>query len=549
MTHYGRSDGLSDNVSRRGFVAGAAALTGGAALLAACGGGSDEKSQKGAGESDARTAEGITGDGKQGGAVRVAFLGGGTSESLNPSAMNALAEFAGANQIYEPLVRFNPKGSIDYLLAEEITPNSDFSKWTIRLKPDVMFHDGKRLTVDDAIYTFRVMTDEKAEFITYRTNYQGVKPNSFRKIDPLTFSVELEAPNSYFAQQLGGTYGHLYPEGTTDWDSPNGTGPFKFDSWNRGERRVHTAFDEYREGRPKLDTVEILSINEADARLNALLSGEVDAISAPPIARIPEIEGNSKFQLIESAGNVSPAIAMECTPTGSGPSLVNKVEVRQAMKHLVDRQQIIDTVYGGRARLMNDVLVWYDPNYNTSLPQREYDPEKARSLLKKAGVSPSDLSSVTYGYGDILASFVEMSEVFLASVENGGVKLNGKKGSADSYYTTLYGQKPMFGTWFNTRTSYEHLVNALISKPVYPETRPQDPRLDKLATEIARTGDKKLQKELLWEAQKICWEDGGYIFPANPNFLIGASSKVLNLRSSIAGEFDAFNFREVALEA
>src|ERR1700759_1514738 len=262
--------------TRREFVKTAAAAGGAMSLgafLAACGG-----SSSGAATTSAHTGR-LTGTPVRGGNFRLAVQGGGTSETLDPTAGTSTADYARAFSVYEPLGALGPDGKLQNVLAQEFIPNRDFTEWTIKLVPDVLWHDGTKLTVDDVIYCMSVTLEGKAFASFAATGYAGIIQKSLKRIDDLTMSLKLSAPNSLFSSQLSEPYNLIFQQGVSAFNHPIGTGPFKFLSWTRGERATYAAWDEYRLGRPYFDTLEILSISAPTARLNALTSNEVDAIS------------------------------------------------------------------------------------------------------------------------------------------------------------------------------------------------------------------------------------------------------------------------------
>ena len=401
--------------TRREFVKTAAAAGGAMSLgafLAACGG-----SSSGAATTSAHTGR-LTGTPVRGGNFRLAVQGGGTSETLDPTAGTSTADYARAFSVYEPLVALGPDGKLQNVLAQEFIPNRDFTEWTIKLVPDVLWHDGTKLTVDDVIYCMSVTLEGKAFASFGATGYAGIIQKSLKRIDDLTMSLKLSAPNSLFSSQLSEPYNLIFQQGVSAFNHPIGTGPFKFLSWTRGERATYAAWDEYRLGRPYFDTLQILSISDPTARLNALTSNEVDAISDPSYSQIPEITSNSGLQLVENPGGTGNIyVLMACTPaktfvTGNG-GVTNNNLVRQALKFLVPREQILESVFAGHARIGNDLSGWFDPHYDHSLPQRPYDPEKAKSLLKRAGVS--SLTSIEFVYSDIYPEAADICTLFASA--------------------------------------------------------------------------------------------------------------------------------------
>lgn len=539
-----------DGSTRRDFVKTAAAAGGALSLgafLAGCGGSSST-----AKTTSAHTG-GLTGTPVRGGKFRLAVQGGGTSEILNPTAGTSTADYARAFAVYEPLVALGADGKLHNILADEFIPNSDFTEWTIKLIPDVLWHDGTKLTVDDVIYCMSVTLEGKAFASFAATGYAGIVQNSLKKFDDLTMSLKLSAPNSLFSTQLSEPYNLIFQKGVSTFYHPIGTGPFKFVSWTRGERATYAAWDEYRLGRPYFDGVEILSISDPTARLNALTSNEVDAISDPSYSQIPEITSNSALQLVENPGGTGNIfILMACTPaktfvTGNG-GLTNNNLVRQALRYLVPREQILESVFAGHARIGNDLSGWFDPRYDHSLPQRPYDPEKARSLLKQAGVS--SLESVEFVYSDIWPEAADICTLFASACTQAGFPLSTKLVPSADYYASYWPNKyPMSVDFWRARALVDQWRVSCLPGAVFNETSFNNPQFNTIYAELTRTGDASMQEGLFYEAQKILYEQGGNIVPAFGNYVVAASTRVINIPQGINNPLANWNYRTMSFKS
>jgi peptide/nickel transport system substrate-binding protein len=443
-------------------------------------------------------------------------------------------------------------GSLKNVLAQEVTSDASLTKWTIKLKPNVKWHDGKPFTADDVIYCIRVTLQAKP-FVAFNSNgYTGIKASSVRKVDDTTLSFELESPNSQFLGQLAENYNQMFQQGVTKFDKPIGTGPFAFVSWTIGERALYKRFDEYHDKPAYFDTLEIISIVDPAARLNALVSGQVDAIASPSIAQIPTIKANSNLQLIENPGGTANSICMQCTPhkgnVGSASSLTNNVLVRQALRLLVDREQIVKSVWGGHAKLGNDLHNWADPNYNSDLPQRTYDPEKAKALLKQAGVS-GDLKSVGFVYSDLDQGALSTCTLFASSAAKSGATLGTKIVPSADYFGKYWMKYPMGIDYWRERAMANGMRIGFLPGAAFNETNMNNPTFNKVYADLCKAKSESLQKDLLFEAQKILYEEGGYVIPAFGNFVVAANKKVINIPQGAGGEFDQWSFAGISFKA
>ena len=175
---------------------------------------------------------------RTGGNLNVGLTGGGSSDTLNPfyGGISAIGT-ARAQQLYQPLVQLSNQAQLQYVLAEEIAPNGSTANWVIRCRPGVTFHNGKPFGADDVIYTLRTILNPKAPLggalVLSPVDLKGLK-----KVDDLTVEVPMTSPFGSFPEQLASFWYFLYiaPEGWTQKDKPNGTGPFMYQSFTPGQR-------------------------------------------------------------------------------------------------------------------------------------------------------------------------------------------------------------------------------------------------------------------------------------------------------------------------
>ena len=194
----------------------------------------------------------------------------------------------------ELLCGFTPEFQIENRLAELIEPNTDATEWTVRLKPDLVFQNGKSITSDDVVYTFRRMLDPKNP-MGGASALLGLTYDGISKMDARTVRFTLEQPNAVFPEGLANHFGKIVP---VDFDemNPVGAGPFKLKSFSPGQQIVFEAFPDFWRGAPFLDGVTLIEFNDATARVNALLGGTVDAITQLPGAQMKIGGGQSWIQ-------------------------------------------------------------------------------------------------------------------------------------------------------------------------------------------------------------------------------------------------------------
>ena len=449
---------------------------------------------------------------RRGGVLRVGLIGGSPStDTLDPSGEgSAELQQSFKRNVYSRLTDMAPDGSFQGQLAESMEPNATSDEWVVRLRRGVEFHDGKTLTADDVIYSLRRILDPANGLESARPAIEMIDPGGLEKIDEVTLRIRLLRPWSDLPAAVGQRWINIIKEGTRPpftVENTIGTGPFKLTGWRPGREYTYEAFNNYFEqGKPYLDGMVILGIPDPVARVNALVSGEVDAICDVPPAQIPVIEGAGLKVFVEKAGSWIP-IYMN---TQAGP--FRDVRVRQAFKHLIDREQSLESGASGYGELANDIFGRWDPLYASDLPQRTFDPERARSLLADAGYLAYEF---TLYASDAVSDMLPLALVLQQGAKQAGIKVDIRKVPADSYWSDVYGKQPFaFSSW-----GYRPLLAQWVqsfrvwNKEETNWTDPSAQRANDLIRQVAATVDENRRKELAHQAQEILWQEGGYIIP------------------------------------
>jgi peptide/nickel transport system substrate-binding protein len=474
---------------------------------------------------------------KRGGRLRVGMFGGGASETLDPNISNTDIDIARAHALYERLVDFNPDGSLFNQLAEEFSPNADGSNWKIKLRSGVLWHDGSPFTAQDVVYTLRYVLDP-ANKAQGGADIAFTKPQNIRALDPLTVEIVPEQPIAVLPTSLSSRALYIFKDGTKSFDAPIGTGPFAFKSFKRGERSLFVRNEHYTvPERPYLDELEIISINDATTRLNALLGGQVDAIAYVDPKLIPAVKANPKVKLLIADSGTYPGQVMQ---TDTFPFDDNRV--RQAFRLMINRQEMIDVALGGYGKIGNDLACPFDPDYAKEIPQRPYDPDKAKFLIKQAGREGVTTSLYT---GDIGPGMVESSTLIAQYAAKVGITLTLDKAPADTYYTDKFMKVPFQCTDWGQRPLDSQIAQALNHGAPYNESHWERPEFDKLTNEARRTLDPKMRRELWLAAQKMLWDEGGYIIWGFPQLIDAHTANVYGFTPSSARPLGWFTFTDV----
>jgi peptide/nickel transport system substrate-binding protein len=485
-------------ITRRDAVRGALAggvLLGAGGVLAACGSEDVDVPTRDFGASSLKNV-------RNGGSLRIGVQGGGANDSIDAHIPATIPDISRVFQLYEPLADRDIKSDFELVLAESIEPEQGAKAWTIRLKPGITFHNGKPVTADDVLFSLGRIIDPK-DPKTGAASIGYIDLDRSRKLDKRTVRLQLKFANVGFPDDLGQYFNSIVP---TDYDpkNPVGTGPFMFDSFTPGQRSVFKKFPDYwRDGLPRVDEVTIIDFPEDTPRVNALLSGQVDAITNLPSGQIAQVKSNDQFKvLISETGGWQPfTMRVDQAP-------FKDAKVRQAMRLLVDREQMISQVLSGQGRVANDLYSPYDPAYNDDLPQRHQDLDQAKSLLRQAGQSDLRVELVT---SPVFQGIVEAAQVIAEQAKGAGVTINVRKVDTGTFYGDNYLSWTFAQDFWATRTYLSQVAQGSLPDSPYNETHWKDPEfLDLIGQARAELDDAK-RTELLKAAQKIEWERGGLI--------------------------------------
>ena len=480
---------------------------------------------------------------KRGGALNVGISGGGASDTMNGFAGVSNIDLARSCQLYESLVDYTHDFGLVPRLATEFIPSKTGTSMSVKLRKGVLFHNGKPMTADDVVYSYRYMLDLKN--ITNVGPLLAAFTKSVDKIDASTVLFNFKFPFNSFEDFAVLPGAPIVPVGYLPKQSPIGTGPFKFQSFTPGQQSVfvrnphYWGVDPHGNQLPYVDSVTIHDLSDDAARVNALVSGAVEAVDNVPFALLPSVKANNTIApLVSQTGNWYPiTMRVDQAP-------FNDVRVRQAFRLMVDRPQLVQVAYGGEAALGNDLFANTDSLYDHSIPQRVQDIEQAKSLLKKAGRSNMTVQLVT---APISAGVVESCVVFAQQAKAAGVTVQLSKLDNTAFYNDQYLKRPFsVDTW----PTFQFVVDVAYScgpGATYNDTHWNNAQFTKWYFELVGTQSPSLKQEIANKMQELLWNEGGEIIAGIPNEIDGYSKKVTGFVPDKSGEpLSYYRFKNVS---
>ena len=278
---------------------------------------------------------------------------------------------------------------LKFVLAEEITPNPDATQWTIRVRKGVTFHNGRDLTADDVIFSSLREVNPKHP-MPGAAGLVAVDVPGMKKLDTYTVQVPCHVLFATFAEMIAQVgYGKIVPDGSNP-GAPVGTGAFEYRSFTPGQQSVFVRNEHYwRSGLAYLSELVFDDVSDQTAQINGPLSGQFDVVNLLSVAATRSVTDGGGKLLAAGGGGWTPfAMRVDQPP-------FNDVRVRQAMRYIVNRPEMMDAVFGGKGILGNGLFSMWDPSYDHALPQREQDIARAKSLLKSAGRDDLAVTLVT----------------------------------------------------------------------------------------------------------------------------------------------------------
>jgi len=458
---------------------------------------------------------------QKGGRLRLGMAGGSTTDSLDPATMTDAMAYNINWQLRNCLVEVDFKGNPIPELAEGWESSPDAVKWVFKLRKSVQFHNGKTMKAADVIASINWHRGKES-----KSAAKGiVDPIADIKIDDdYTLVFTLKEGNADFPYILSDPHLTIAPAATggADWNKGLGTGGYTLIEWEPGFRALAKRNPNYwKEGRAHFDEIETIGIADVTARMTALNTGQIDAMNRFELKLIHLLKRVTGIQIINVTGTRHFSIPML---TDREP--FNNNDVRLAMKYAIDREQMLKLILRGFGSLGNDHPIAPNQKYYASeLPQRAYDPDKARFHLKKAGMLdyPFKLHAADAAFGGA----VDAAVLYKEHAARAGIKMEVVREPNDGYWSNVWMKKPWVMCYWSGRATVDWMFStAYAADANWNDTFWKHARFNKLIKEARAELDEKKRHELYVECQKIVRDEGGVVIPMFANYIEAANDKI-----------------------
>jgi peptide/nickel transport system substrate-binding protein len=474
---------------------------------------------------------------KKGGRLRIGINGGATSDTLDPGIQLAMMpQVLVYGALANGLVEINADGQPVPELAESWESTPDAKKWIFKLRRGVEFHNGKSMDADDVIYSINWHRKEGTKSAA-KALVEAIAV--IKKEDKHTVAFELESGNADFPYTLSDYHLVVGPNGT---DLAKGvfTGAYIIKDFEPGVRAFATRNPNYfKSDRAWFDEVELLGINDVNARTNALKTGQIDLMNRCELKTVHLFKRTKGIQVLRQDGFKHFTFAMR---TDTAPYDNN--DVRLALKYAVDREQLVKTILRGYGTVGNDHPISPANRYHASeLPQRQYDPDKAKFHLKKAGVDTS-----VFKFHTAEAAFegaVDAGVLYKEHAAKAGITIDVVREPNDGYWSNVWMKKPWCAVFWGGRSTEDMMFSTAYAKGAsWNDTFWDHKRFNELLVAARAELDEKKRRGMYVEMQSLVRDEGGVVVPMFSADLAAASDKIAHGKLAANWELDGFRAPE-----
>ncbi|MBM7342656.1 ABC transporter substrate-binding protein [Pantoea coffeiphila] len=462
---------------------------------------------------------------KKGGHLIVGMDNASSTDRLDPAFWFESYMYFVGSQLFNCLAEVDENGKIVPSLAESWETSDGSKTWVLNIRQGVQFHDGRTLTAKDVIYSLNHHRDEKSSssvkgYLDPVVSLEATSPNQV--------TIKLKEPNVEFIALLSDVHFAITAE-NENFDKGIGTGAFILESFKPGVRTlVKCNPNHWNPARGHVDSVETLAMNDSTARVAALASGSAHIINRVNPRIVDRLKNMPNIQLQRSRDS-----QIFTFPGLATAAPFNTLDGRLALKYAIDREQIIKTVLGGYGTVANDNPIFPSSQYFAKdIPQRPYDPEKAKFHWQKTGFSgPLVLSVAESGF----PGAVDAGQLYQNSATRAGIPLKVERVPDDAFWDNVWMKKPFVSSNWSLRPTADALLSLVFtSNAPWNESQWKEPKFDQLVNAARGEQDEQKRRQIYHDIQLMLVEQGSEIIPLYADSL-DASSKKINGFVAIPG--------------
>ena len=473
---------------------------------------------------------------------------GADSKGLDPGKEEDGESVKVIDNIYEPLVTYKKDEAVIIpWLATGWEVSEDGLIYTFRLREGVKFHDGTPFNADAVVFSIKRQFD-KARYKYWSSMNMDSLVDDVVSVDDYTVRFRLKQPSSLFLRYCTmhfmyivspaavEKYGEKYG---TSVSVPTGTGAYKFVSWRKNDRIVLERFDDYWGTKARIKHVVFKSIPDNSARLVALENGEIHGMNFPDPENLPYIRRNKDLKIESSISLDIGYLAMNCSKKP-----FDDVRIRRAVNHAINKKQLVETMYPETGVPAKNAIPPGLSGYNDDIVDYEYDPGKAKELLREAGYPDGFKTNLWYmpiprGY---MPNGKKIAEIIQSDLRKVGIMAELKTQDWGTYleFTSEGRHEMCLLGWSADIADADNFFNVLLSMDLDSGERNvqnvalyKNPELQKMLNEARRISDEKRRTEIYGKACKIVHDDAPWMPIAHTRFIVVLRKNVEGLEITL----------------
>jgi len=466
---------------------------------------------------------------KKGGVLRLGLEGGSPSDSLDPRTYADSIPINMSLMLWNNLVEIADNGDAVGELFEKWEVKPGAADWTFTIRKGITFTSGKTLDADDVIYSLNMHRGEtKSPAKALLADITEIKKLNANQVQILMSNGNVDLPYN-----LSDYHIIVVPNGYTEFSKPDGTGAFVLDEFQPGVRATFNRKkgDYWKPGRGNFDRIELRYIQDAAARTQALVTGQVDAINRvdPKTAALLAKNKGLKLSRTPGMGNRMAFVAH----TDKDP--YSNKDLMLALKYGIDRKKIVENVFSGYATVGNDHTVgtkmkFYDPKQK----QIAYDPDKAKFHFKKAGISSPVELQVSEG---AFTGATDSGQIFQESLSKAGITMDLKRVSGDGYWDNVWLKAPFCAVyWGNRPTIDNQLTSTFKANTAWNDTHFNNAEFEKLLVGARVELDQGKRAQMYSRCQELISQNSGMVCFALMDYLDAHTTKLQGM--TVSGRYD-----------
>ena len=449
---------------------------------------------------------------KKGGRLRTGTTGGATSDVLDPGLiLDSYMINVLFGQVRNNLTEVSASGELVPELAASWDSTPDAKVWTFKVRQGVEFHNGKTLDSRDVVDSLRhhLTEDSKSAAKGILGGIESVEADGKDAV-----KVTLKGGDADFPFLMSDYHLLICPsngDGTIDWQSGTGTGGYTLAEHEPGIRSLTKRNPNYwKDGRAHFDEAETLQIADPNARLNALRTNAVDCINNVDPKIVERLKRVPGVHVRSVTGNKQLTLPMR---TDTAPFDNN--DVRLAVKNIINREEWFEKIIFGDGEIGNDNPVGPANIYRATtdeLPQRIYDPDKAKFHLKQAGLDR--LSIQFHAAETAFSGAVDAGQLLQESARPAGIDIELVREPDDGYWSNVWMNKAFSACYWSGRPTENWIFSQIYAADAsWNDTFWKHEQFNELLVQARAELDTAKRREIYVEMQRIVHNEGGVCLP------------------------------------